>query len=275
MARNPAFTVHGVASRRKPQPTPDSGPANEVVERRSRYGEGYSQLLWPNDQTLADEGSYFVSALAPGATALQLGLSAAFAATAVALAFQNTENSAFDGGARCYPRYLRFLASIAPTSATSLLFASVLDLKDRTPTTVVALGGTPATATCFKPVVACTSLDQSEGGKGQPYFPLSIAAGAPPAVPVAGQNARTIVGNGSLRAQIPVVGDEYVIQFGMGDHPAGSLVTAAPAGASRIVTMHPPIVIPPQAWWLFYLWAPSNATAGIAFSGFEVGWAER
>lgn len=275
MSRNPSFLLHGVASRRRPQVTPDGGPNNEIVDRRGRYGEGYVNSLWPTDQMLADEGSYFVSALGPGATALQLGLSASFAAAAVAIAFQNTDASQFDGGLRCYPRFIRLVASVAPTSGTALRFASVLDAKDRTPTTVVGLGGTPATATCFKPLVVASSLDQAVGGVGQPFFPLSIAAGAPPAVAAAGQNARTIVGNGSLRAQIPVVGDEYIIQFGMGDHPAGSLVTAAPAGASRIVAFHPPVVIPPQAWWLFYLWAPSNITAGLAFDAFEVGWAER
>jgi len=275
MSRNPAFTKHGLVSRRKPQVTPDGGANNEVADRNGRYGEGYVLPLWPTDQLLADEGSYYVSALAPGATALQLGLSAAFAASAVALAFQNTESAQFDGGARCYPRYLKFVASVAPTSGTALRFASVLDAGARNPTTVVLLGGAAATATCYKALVAATSLDQAEGGKGQPYFPLSTAAGAPPAVAAASQNARTIVGNGSLRAQIPVVGDEYVIQFGMADHPAGSLVTAAPAGASRIVAFHPPIVIPPQAWWLFYLWAPGNITAGLAFDAFEVGWAER
>ena len=273
--RYPGALIHGLASRRKPQVTPDGGANNEVTKRSSRYGEDYILPLWPNDQMLADEGSYFLSTLAPQATALQLGISANFAATSVALAFQNTEGAQFDGGVRCYIRYLRFLCSVAPASATALLFASVLDASMRTPTTVVLLGGAAATLTCYKPLVVATSLDQAEGGKGQPYFPLSAAAGAPPTVAAASQGARTIVGNGSLRAQIPVVGDEYVIQFGMGDHPAGSLVTAAPAGASRIITTHPPIVIPPQAWWLFYLWAPSNAATGMAFSGFEVGWAER
>jgi len=275
MARNPAFTKHGLASRRKPQVTPDGGANNEVADRNGRYGEGYVLPLWPNDQMLADEGSFYVSALAPQATALQLGLSANFAAAAVALAFQNTDAGQFDGGLRCYPRYLRMLVSVVPTSATALLFASVLDAKDRTPTTVVAKGGVAATATCYKEPGVPTSLDQAAPAIGTPYFPLSTAAGAPPAVPAAGQNARTIVGNGSLRAQIPVAGDEYIIQFGAGDMPGAGLVTAAPAGASRIVAVHPPIVIPPQAWWLFYLWAPSNATAGIAFSGLEVGWVER
>ena len=249
--------------------------ANEIADRKSRYGESYLYSVWPTDQVLADEGSYFISALGPQATALQLGISANFSAIAAALAFQNTEGAQFDGGVRCYPRYIKFLCSVAPASGTALLFASVLDASMRTPTTVVKDGGVAATATCYKSPVVCSSLDQAEGGKGQPYFPLSTAAGAPPAIAAASQGARTIVGNGSLRAQIPVVGDEYIIQFGMGDHPAGSLVTAAPAGASRIVVSHPPIVIPPQAWWLFYLWAPSNAATGMAFSGFEVGWAER
>jgi hypothetical protein len=83
------------------------------------------------------------------------------------------------------------------------------------------------------------------------------------------------MGNGALRGQIPVAQDEFVIQFGASDVPGGALVTAAPAGASRVVSMHPPVVISPGGTLLIYMWGPSNATAGIAFSGVEMGWVER
>jgi hypothetical protein len=117
-------------------------------------------------------------------------------------------------------------------------------------------------------------MDEAPSVYGVPYLPLSTAAGAPPTVPSAGTNARVIVGNLPLRAQIPVVGDEYIITFGNVD-PSGQLVTAAPAGASRVVSYHPPVVVGPGQWFLLYLWSPSNITAGLAFSGLDMGWSER
>src|ERR1043166_707849 len=123
----PAFLQRLIASRRLPQPTPDQGPANEVFARAGRYGETIVSPLWPNDQALADEGSFVVAQLGSGATALQLGLSASFSATAAAFVLQNSDSSSFDGGKRLYPRYLKLLVTTAPTSATSWLYATVID----------------------------------------------------------------------------------------------------------------------------------------------------
>jgi hypothetical protein len=278
--RAPTFLTHWLASRRKPQVSSDGGSNNEVGGRGGRYGESYVLPLWPNDQMLADEGSYVTATMLPGATALQHGILAAFDATKAVFAFQNTDAPQFDGAVRCYLRYLKFNVITPPTSGTALRFASVLDPGNRQPTTISSGSGgtgpgTPATATAYRAPGFNVSLDESAGAKGAPYFPLSAAGGLPFAVPAPTQQARTVVGNGSLRAQIPVAGDEYTIQFGAADFPGGALVTAAPAGASRIVIAHPPVVIPPQAWFLLHLWAPGNITAGIAFDGLEAGWGER
>lgn len=253
-------------------------PANDGANRQARltrYLEAPVALGLPPAFQTAEEGCVYSASLGSGATALQLGISASFAGTACALAFQNTASPTNPLAPRCFLRAIRLLMSGVPTSGTAMMFATVLDSKDRTPTTVVNLGGTPATATAFKPVPVCTNMDIENAAVGQPYFPLSIAAGAPIAVPSAGQNARTIVGNGQLRAQIPVALDEYVIAFGQADQPAGQLMTAAGAGVSRVVFPHEAVVVGPGQWFLLHIWFPSNATAGAIFSGVDMSWIER
>jgi hypothetical protein len=266
--------MKGRISRKRPQPDVDGGREGEPT-RLGKYGDQMVVNLVSKKHALADEGSYMTASLAPGVTSLQLGLSAAFSATAAAVVLTNTDTPGKTDALRIYPDYIRMLVGTVPTSATALLFATVIDSKDRTPTTVVALNGTPATATAYTPAAVCVNMDENPPIVGKPFFPLSTAAGAPPAIPAAGSATRTIVGNGSLRTQIPVVGDEYWIDFGHSDVPSGQLVTAAPAGASRIVAGHPPIVLGPGQSLLLYLWAPSNATAGIAFTGMDIGWWER
>lgn len=268
----PSQLVRFIASRRLPQPTPDQGPANEIYGRAGRYGELYVNSMWPTDQVLADEGSYYTATLGPGATAIILGLSAAYSATQAAVVVQNSDAAAFDGGKRIYLRYIRMSVSTVPTSATAFIYASVIDPANRVPTTVVPLvGGTAATATAGKTTPVSTSLDQGTPSIANVYFPLSTNAGAPPTVPAASASARTIVGNGFLRGQIPVLFDEYILQFGNADYPSSNIV----ATAARITSIHPPIVINPGATFLLSLWGPSNATNSIAFNGMDMGWVER
>src|SRR6266550_1778858 len=179
----PASLLRLIASRRLPQPTPDQGPANEVFGRAGRYGEMLGSPFAFNDQMLADEGSLIVGSLGPGATSLQLGLSAAFAGAAPAVVLFNSDSSNYDGAKRLYPRFLKFNVVTAPTSGTALWMATVLDTGNRAPTTVVNLvGGTPATATAGLVPAVNTSGDVGSTPVGKAYFPLSTAAGAPPAV---------------------------------------------------------------------------------------------
>jgi hypothetical protein len=86
-----------------------------------------------------------ISSMLPSATALQLGISASYSATAAALVFKNNA-PAGSFSPRCYLRDIHFLVAAAPASGTGLLYATVLDNVNRAPTTVSGLGspGTPA-----------------------------------------------------------------------------------------------------------------------------------
>lgn len=251
----------------------------DVAIRLKRYGDVAVESAWPTSHVLADEGAYFTATMEPGATALQHGILAAFSSIVGSIVIGNAASKTDQNGKRVYPHFIRLLVSVAPTSATQLLYATVIDDKDRTPTTISSgTGGsgpgTPATATAYLSRVNSTNMDLTPQSVSRVYLPLSTAGGVPPAIPTPGANARTIQGNVPLRAQIPVVLDEYVIQFGNTDAQS-ALLTAAPAGASRVVSHHPPIVIGPGEWMVLHLWAIGNITAGIAFSGLDVGLVER
>ena len=256
----------------------DGNDSDRVGPRFGRYSEQYMLAPLVGESVLCDEGSLMMASLAPSATALQLGVSATYVATAAAIVFKNDAPSG--SGIRCSLRDIHFLCAVAPTLGTGLLYATVLDNKDRAPTTVVLQGGTPATATAYLAPNVCLNIDETPSVNGKCWFPLSTAAGAAPTIPAQGATARILVGNGNLRSVIPVgaatsgVQDDYRIVFGAMDRPAQGAARSA-AAASVIVEPHPAVMIGPQQFFILYLWAPSNATAGFAFAGLDVSWFER
>ncbi|MEI6598330.1 MAG: hypothetical protein WCL22_04735 [bacterium] len=273
MALSPSALLKGIVSRALPSPNPDT-PQIDVPTRQGRYGDVKVESSWPTDHLQADEGAMNVATMLPGATTLQLGLSAAFSATAGAIVIGNTDPP---GGRRIYPKALRLVQAVAPTSGTSLQYAIVLDNVSRQPTTVSngsggSGPGTPATVTAYKVPVSNTNADLNPTIAGIVFFPLSIAAGAPPTIPTQSQQARTIVGNGIIKNSIPVVLDQYILQFGSCDR-GGTFQGAA--ALAKIVEHAPAVVIGPGEWMVIHLWSPSNVTAGNAFSDMALEWVEK
>lgn len=262
-----AASVDGVQSSNKP--------------RGSQYDEQYVISSMAKKYPGVDGGEYRIASMTPSQTALQVGISASYSAILAALAFKNGAAAAQNPGKRCYLDYIRMVVVTPPTSGTELLGATAIDSGSRSPTTISSGSGgtgpgTAATATAYRAPVVDPNMDSVESAIGIPYFPFSTAAGTPVAIAAASTDARLLVGNLPIRAQIPVASDEYVIDFGSGDPaPSGGLVTAAPAGASRVVCAHPGVVLGPQHWFLLHLWSPSNVTAGLAFKGLDMGWWER
>lgn len=262
-----------LVSRMLPAPVAD-GPESERYARGGRYGDVKVESAWSTDHLLADEGAVMVATTLPGATALQLGISASFSATAAAFVLGNSDIA---GGKRLYPKFLRLASLTVPTSGTDLRYAIVLDSKDRTPSTISngtggSGPGTAATVTAYRSTVVCTNMDANVVPVGVPFFPLSTAGGAAPTVPAAGQFARTIVGNGYIKGSIPVTKDQYILQFGGTDR--GGTFQAA-AALAKIVEHCPAVVIGPGQFMVLYLWSNGNITAGNAFDDVALEWIEK
>src|SRR5882724_7804452 len=135
----------------------DGSASDARGPRYGRYNENFVINSLAKKYPGIDGGEYRISTMLPGATSLQHGISAAYSNAQAMIAFQNGDLA---GGRRCYIDYIRFLVVTPPTSGTSLIAATVLDQKDRTPTTV-ALVANPATATCYKPSVVDPNLDNA------------------------------------------------------------------------------------------------------------------
>lgn len=222
----------------------------------------FQDIMDPN--TAADAGSFYAAGMAPGATALAYAVLTAFDATKAFLVVQNTDGATADGppgivGRNLHMRHIRFNVSVAPASATSAVFASVLDTGLRAPTAGNAL------------LTTVNNFSGAPNATGTPAVVNAFTGGATMTVPAATAGARTVVGNLLLRGQIMVVNDEVTIAFGGREGGAGSLVTAAPAGASSIVKAHPPMVIAPGHFGLFHLWFPANSVTGLSIASLDVG----
>lgn len=247
--------VKGVVSRAIPQACPDNVHAGEPI-RLSRFQEIYVQnIVPPTKHPICDEGSYFVSTSTAG-TALAYGIITAFSDTTtdVIWVIQNNGSISDPFVKRLYIDYLRLTVTVAPATATQAFYAIKVDNVSRVPSANLSL---------ITPVN--TNMDSSMISQAKSW----LASGGAMTVPASSSQARTIVAQGSLRAAIPVVGDELVTIFGSTDI-GGSVGTTG----GRVVTHAPPVVLGPQQYMVFYLWFPGNATTAMSYHA-DAGWWER
>jgi hypothetical protein len=214
------------------------------------------QSMLPDYGPMAEAGAFYVAnGVAPGATAIDYAVSASFSATAAFCVAQNNDATAaapFAPGRNLQLKFLRFTVSQAPASGTSAILACVTDV-NRAPTA----GSAAATiANCL----------QGAAANGSPAV-VSVPSAALITVPAATSAAQTPISNLTVRSQIPVIGDQYSINFGA-SVPV-SVLTSASASILSFTTV--PIVLPPQGFAVFYLWFPSNAATEAKFSDLSVG----
>ena len=239
----------------------DGQPSTPAGARIGPYGEQVVSPILHNKAALAEEGAYYSNGLAAGSSAITYGVTTAYTTPATSYPFAVMQNNDNGVGVNLVPDFLRLVVTTAPAAATSAYLTLVVD-QYRSPS---------ANATLVQ-----NAVNHNSGVGSQSISNLWVpTTGTNMTLPAATGAARTVVRNKIIRAQIPVALDEVIIQFGSVDGDAGgNLLTAAPAGASKIVAQVPPVVLNPQEFLLAYLWFPSS-TGFAAFNYLEEGHYER
>lgn len=241
---SPFVNAMGIVARARPKALADGGTDGQPF-RSARYGEEMNVQLHNKAHTLCDEGSYFVVSNPTAGTGVA-NQAAPTAAPAVGsndtkpfLVYQNTAPAS--SGLRTNFDYVRFRCTAPGTAGASINFVVILDA-----------AGAPRAPTGYTAITPVNSnMDDGTAHQG------AVNAGAGT---VTTTSTGRLLPNIQFRPVIPVVGDIYVVSFGPTEYPVGSLISSG-TGICQQSFGHPPIIIGPQQWALFYLWLPSQSAA--------------
>ena len=207
--------------------------------------------IFSGDYAAADEGSYFVSTLAPTASTAVACTTQALADTNPAIGIQNGQGT---GGYNIYLRYIKVRVTVVGGSNTHKNYSALVDnLTVKLTTTGTALG-TPQNVNTSSSVASKAAL---WGG-------VNIAAAQ------TGNGRR--VGDGLVVGAVEVAFDEWVFDFAspvMGKNLIGTTTLVS----ARTIPMAP-CVLAPGWWFTLGFWGTSQAAAADTF-GWEVGYIER
>lgn len=220
--------------------------------------------LFYDDNSAADEGSFFIATNAAPGTAVATTSSVVDDATgATTHAQQKPVMTIYNqwplgsgvNGQNIYLEYLKMFIVQVPTSATSWKYAMRL-----TPN-----GGAKVTAagTLITPV-------NPNGASGNLSKAL-INFGAITTTDSTTDTGQRLVGNGQVTGAIPVALDEWNFVFGGPSRSIDSIGTQTLV--KRLTIPVAPIVIPPGWAWTLEMWGASNAAAPSW--EFEMGYIER
>ncbi len=212
--------------------------------RLKRYGEVNISEADGSLYGYADEGSLMVFTNAVISTGLT-GVTAqiVFNDTGPALYVYNN-----DPVKSLYLGYIKMIATAAATSTTSQHFAAVLD---------------PARGT----LITTDNFANLTGVNPNGALPLACAPvvkfqnNATVSAIAASSASKRIVARGMLGG-LNFVGDEFIVNFGRGDHTTHAGLTAAQAAApSKRVANAPPVIVAPGATFTLHTWGLAQAAA--------------
>ena len=207
--------------------------------------------IFSGDLGAADEGSVFVSVLAPTAATAVACTTKALADTNPVLALFNDQTV---GGYNVYLRYIKANMTVVAGSNTSLAYSMIADNVLANLTTLGTAIGAPVNVNTGS---GTTSRVIGYGG-------VNIKG----TTSLSGRQ----VGSGQVEAGLPVAFDEFLFCFGNQDL-SGSMVGTQTL-VKRIVVPCAPVIIAPRWWFTLGLWGASQA-ASAATIGWEIGFIER
>jgi hypothetical protein len=240
----------GVVSTLPPAPVGEGQP---TTIRTSKYGEQFFQDLFIKSHVFVDEETYYVAANTTIGTAITMGAvnQTAWVTTTPSMTIYNGGNN------KIYMDFLYLLVLTAGASLTSYQWAFFVDTGNR-----YSSGGTTIT-NVNSPKQRDTSGSQTLPGAVINFGAITAGAAV----------KQKLVGKGVLRAAIPVVLDQYLINFGAIEQ---SMSQAGTGGTNVVAQTYgcPAAVIAPGCTGLFYAWGPAMATTSPACE-FVMGWVER
>lgn len=217
----------------------------------SLSGSSKNISMFSGDYGAADEGSYFVSTLAPTASTAVAVTTQALGDTNPALALFN---GASTGGYNIYLRYIKVRVTVVGGSNTHKNYSTIVEQRqDKLSTSGTALG-TPTNVNTSSSV-----LSKMSGWGG-----VNIAASA--------NSTLRRVGDGLVVGAVEVAFDEWIFDFGspvMGKNLIGTTTLVS----ARTVPLVP-VILAPGWWFTLGFWGTSQAAAADTF-GWEVGYIER
>lgn len=249
MGPNVDSSVWGRVSRLLPQKLQDAAAS---WARFGEYGETIIEPLWLKSARLAKEQSYFtVGNPTPGT-----GLATIAALTAVVdtSPFLIITNNNPVGGPSVELDYLKLICTAPGTAGTALNWASKLDSIPR----YASAGSVLAGAASANPGAS------SPNSAGVGDTSVAVYAGALVAVAASLAGSR-VLSRGVFRTAIPVIGDQFLLNFGGHEFTSVGLAKNGTA-PSDFTHHHAPVSIAPGGSFLLHLWLPSQSAA----SSFEV-----
>jgi hypothetical protein len=232
------------------------------IMRASPYGDAITSILTGKQHQLADEGTYFVCRTPTIATGIA-GVTSLTGYTATSPVLIVTNNNP-QGGKNIWMDYWSLTCTATAASTTSLFLATVLDSVSRYSSAGSGGAGTNLATALIGPYA--TNVASPVASNALVYAGALVATAASP-------QAR-ILSNRLVRQQIPVVLDQYIVNFGTdavgGPLPPQALSAAVPSVST---VAHAPVCIPPGGSFLGYYY---GAAMGAAPSfEVEVGFVER
>lgn len=210
-----------------------------------------SMPIFTGDYGAADEGSYFVTTLAPTASTAVACTTQALADTNPALGLFNGQAS---GGFNIYLRYIKMRVTVVGGSNTSKNYSSIVEQRtDKLSTQGTALG-TPVNV----------NTGRSERSMMTGFGGVNVAAAA--------NNTIRRVGDGQVVGAVEVAFDEWIFDFAspvMGKNLIGTTTLVS----ARTIPM-PPVILAPGWWLTLGFWGASQAASADTY-GWEIGYIER
>jgi hypothetical protein len=205
-------------------------------------------------QGIADLGRQYVTTNATPGTPLLYPLTTAFSATTPSLYLFN--GNALGAGV-VYIDYVKLLVTQVPASTTVVNFAIIVDTAARAINTNNTVALSPVctlTPSVNAPSIAGLTVNAQNSATA------SVLAAA---------TAPKLIGRGSLGG-LPILGDELVIDFGVGDISPFS----GAALAGRKVSSASAFSLQPQTSVTIHLWFTGNAATALTYE-LEIGHWER